>query len=252
MLQQPKVNIVDELHWLGRRLAVLKRLYESYQLVMARVLERQRLLRDDARARRDKMRSLNVFSESDHPDDIPWMGVNEKYDNIAGVRLSSAAVGRFERLADRIQLYCLSEIDTCLTEKESLTFMVGTISRMQRRCANRVRQNFNLIALKDSQAVEKLTRITILLAKATLVFLPVSLLTAYFSTQIQDLQPTFTARAYWISFAVLSSISVCLLALFGYASDTVEGKTIYRSLFRTFFHSSREISKRLFTQQRDR
>jgi hypothetical protein len=109
-----------------------------------------------------------------------------------------------------------------------------------------------LIALKDSQAVEKLTRITILLAKATLVFLPVSLMTAYFSTQIQDLQPTFTARAYWISFTVLLVLSVSLLALFGYASDTVEGRTIYQSLFRTFFHSSRRISQQLLTSKRDR
>jgi hypothetical protein len=113
-------------------------------------------------------------------------------------------------------------------------------------------QNFNLIALKDSQAVEKLTRITILLAKVTIVFLPVSLLTGYFSTQIQDLQPTFTARAYWISFAVLLVLSVSMLVLFGYASDTVEGKTIYQSLFRVFFQSSRRVSKQVLTQKRAR
>lgn len=94
-----------------------------------------------------------------------------------------------------------------------------------------------------------MTRITILLAKVTIVFLPVSLMTGYFSTQIQDLQHTFTARAYWISFAVLMFLSIVLLALFGYASDTIEGKTIYQSLFRTLFRSSKaKISKELASQ----
>lgn len=45
-------------------------------------------------------------------------------DKPVGVMLASAAVARFERLVDRINLYCLSEIEACLTEKESLTFMV--------------------------------------------------------------------------------------------------------------------------------
>lgn len=87
--------------------------------------------------------------------------------------------------------------------------------------------------------MEKLTRITILLAKVTILFLPVSLLTAYFSTQVPDLQPTFTARSYWISFAVITGLSITLLTIFGYASDTIEGRTIYRSLSRTFFISSK-------------
>jgi hypothetical protein len=46
-------------------------------------------------------------------------------DKPVGVILSSAAAARFERLADRIVLYCLSEIEACLTEKESLTFLVS-------------------------------------------------------------------------------------------------------------------------------
>ena len=50
------------------------------------------------------------------------------YDIPNGVSLSPAAVGRFERLADRIRLYCLSEIETCLAEKESLAFLVSSSS----------------------------------------------------------------------------------------------------------------------------
>ncbi|KAL1983870.1 hypothetical protein VTN96DRAFT_9794 [Rasamsonia emersonii] len=238
MLERPQVDLVDDLHWLGRRLAVLRRVYKSYEQIVVRLLQRQRLLRDEARSQRENPFLVNGSNETDVHDSIYSMsrsailGTAEQYDMPVGVRLSSAAVGRFERLADRIQLYCLSEIESCLIEKDSLTFM-----------------NFNLIALKDSQAVEKLTRITILLAKVTIVFLPVSLMTGYFSTQIQDLQHTFTARAYWISFAVLMFLSIVLLALFGYASDTIEGKTIYQSLFRTLFRSSKaKISKELASQ----
>ncbi|KAJ5147270.1 uncharacterized protein N7443_001137 [Penicillium atrosanguineum] len=234
MLNRPVVELINELHWLGRRLAVLKRLYQSYELIMQRLLQRHRMLRDEARShqpaplpfgatfgdkefadlRKDSLMSSGSFpSTSDKP---------------VGVILSSAAAARFERLADRIVLYCLSEIESCLTEKESLTFL-----------------NFNLIALKDSQAVEKLTRITILLAKATILFLPVSLMTAYFSTELQGVKGGYTKVDYWTSFAVIFVVSIVLLMLFGKASDTVEGKTIYRSLVKTFFRSGRERAARI-------
>ncbi|GIC91938.1 uncharacterized protein Aud_008393 [Aspergillus udagawae] len=215
MLNKPVVDLVNELHWLGRRLAVLRRLYQSYELILTRVLQRQRLLRDEARSRHKKMPpGLIVQSESE---------LLSNCESSVGVRLNSAAVARFERLLDRIKLYCLSEIDACLTEKESLTFL-----------------NFNLIALKDSQAVEKLTRITILLAKITILFLPVSLMTAYFSTELRGVKGVYTQAEYWISFAVIMVLSLLVLVLFGYASGTIEGRTIYQSLSRTFISSSKD------------
>jgi len=194
---------------------------------MTRILDRQRLLRDEARQGGNGA-STSILLDPDSYDPLRSMSQSalstlDKHHTLGGVLLSSAAVGRFERLQDRIKLFCLSELDACLGEKESLTFL-----------------NFNLIALKDSQAVEKLTRITILLAKVTIVFLPVSLMTAYFSTQIQDLQSTFTTRSYWISFAVVMLLSLGLLTLFGYASGTVEGRVIYRSVLKTFFRTSKE------------
>lgn len=247
MLDRPKVDLVDDLHWIGRRLAVLKRLYQSYELVMTRILQRQRLLRDEARERRDNHPSLtNALHEMDSRDTIHSRSTNtfvaSEYDTVAGVLLSSAAVGRFERLTDRIKLYCLDEIEACLTEKESLTFMVGDPAshRLGKRTDDYWLQNFNLIALKDSQAMEKLTRITVLLAKVTILFLPVSLMTGYFGVEIADLQETFSGTAYWISFAVIMFLSAVALIIFGYASDTVEGKTIYQSLFRAFFQSSKD------------
>jgi hypothetical protein len=133
MLERPQVSLVDDLHWLGRQLAVLKRVYQSYELIITRILQRQRLLRDEARLAMDRP----FVPEPDHIDEpsrhqsvrhsmMTTVNTNipDRLDYSRGVALSSAAAGRFERLVDRIRLYCISEIETCLTEKESLTFMV--------------------------------------------------------------------------------------------------------------------------------
>ena len=96
-------------------------------------------------------------------------------------------------------------------------------------------QSFNLIAMKESQAVERLTRITILLAKVTAWFLPISLMTAYFSTQLRDLPNAYSQRDYWIIFAVLSAITLGFLTLFSYLSGTMEGPVIYQSLTDSVF-----------------
>lgn len=129
MLTKPNVDLVDDLHWLGRRLAILKHLYQSYELVITRILQRQRLLRDEAaQIRREILHNTNTSSDPENSESaqmsFSMSDVSRPYDLTAGVQLTSAAVGRFERLADRIRLYCLSEIETCLTEKETLTFMV--------------------------------------------------------------------------------------------------------------------------------
>lgn len=131
MLSKPVVELVDELHWLGRRLGVLKRVYQSYELIMMRILQRQRVLRDEARSNRPPFSMGNTFNESDFAD-LRQMNLQSSLslgsnpDTPVGVPLSSTAVARFERLLDRIKLYCLSEIDTCMTEKESLTFLVSS------------------------------------------------------------------------------------------------------------------------------
>ena len=103
------------------------------------------------------------------------------------------------------------------------------------------RQNFNLIALKDTQAVEKLTRITILLAKVTILFLPVSLMTEYFGTELKGVKGSYSTVQYWAAFGVIMFLSMLLLTVFGFASDTVEGKPIYRSLVRSFYRTSRHM-----------
>lgn len=130
MLEAPEVKWVNELHWLGLRLAVLKRLYQSYELIMQRLLQRQRLLRDETRSAHPPPLSFGTtFGEIEFADMRQGSvgSIDSSFgttDKPVGVMLSSAAVARFERLVDRIKLYCLSEIESCLVEKESLTFMV--------------------------------------------------------------------------------------------------------------------------------
>lgn len=131
MLTRPAVELVGELHWLGRQLAVLKRVYQSYELIMWRLLQRQRLLREEAK-NRPAFTNGNAFMENEfgdprQPTQQTNLSLISNYDTQVGVQLSSAAVARFERLLDRIKLYCLSEIEACLVEKESLTFLVSSI-----------------------------------------------------------------------------------------------------------------------------
>lgn len=76
--------------------------------------------------------------------------------------------------------------------------------------------------------MERLTRITILLAKVTILFLPVSLMSAYFAIPLANIQ--YTASAYWIAFAVIFSLSFLGLVIFGQLSGTQESKPIYTSL----------------------
>ena len=87
--------------------------------------------------------------------------------------------------------------------------------------------------------MEKLTRITILLAKATIMFLPVSLMTGYFSVSIVDLAGVYTVKTYWLCFLVIIVLTFGFLVIFGVASDRVEGRTVYKSLARTFLDFSK-------------
>lgn len=117
-------------------------------------------------------------------------------------------------------LYALSEIQECIDQKDSLVMM-----------------NFNLIAIKESFSVERLTRVTLLLAKVTMVFMPVTLLTGYFSIQFQN--TVFTVKSYWWAFAVVLAISFVLLFLFSVFTGTFEGKLVRRPWSRMMFHASK-------------
>ncbi|MCJ1308049.1 hypothetical protein MMC25_001699 [Agyrium rufum] len=201
MFDSARLEHVNTLHHYGRQLAVLKKIYQSYNRIIDRVLERQKVLKSE-------------------PDSNPSDDTNL---NSYGVRLPTAATVRFQALQDRINLFPMSEIQECLDEKEAL-----------------VAVNFNLIGIKEANFVDKLTRITILLAKATILFLPVSLMTGYFSAPLTGDDKRYTVAQFWIAFAVILVVTYVLLFFFGQLSGTQETKTIYRSLTRAFFEESRD------------
>ncbi|KAI1627359.1 hypothetical protein EDD37DRAFT_259469 [Exophiala viscosa] len=226
MFEAANLELIKQVHNVGRQLTVLKLMYQSYELIVSRLLYRQRSPRQSdfgTLATVDQGRYHSVAG-GDHASSTPathlQMPQSEPMYSDEGsgssVKLSLSAVVRFERLLDRIKLYALTEIEECLKEKESLVFM-----------------NFNLVTLKESQAVERLTRTTILLAKATILFLPVSLMTAYFSIQLPNSHYSLNSlKTYWLCFMVVAILSIGFLFMFGITTHTVEGKTIYRSFTR--------------------
>ena len=167
MLVTANLNHVDQLHHIGRQLALLKRVYKSYEFIIERVLKKQEVTL--ASLKNSRVLSGAASLESSHPGIHSSTPLIPESDSLLGVSLSSAARVRFERLKDRIILYALSEIQECLDQKDSLVMM-----------------NFNLIAIKESYSVERLTWVTLLLAKITILFTPVTLMTGYFSIQFTD------------------------------------------------------------------
>lgn len=204
MLEKANLTHVDQLHHIGCQLSILKRVYQSYELIIERVLKKQE-------ATLASLKNSHILSAVDSLASSMPVGSPQipEADSLLGVSLSSAARVRFERLKDRIILYALSEIQECIDQKDSLVMM-----------------NFNLIAIKESFSVERLTRVTLLLAKVTIVFMPVTLMTGYFSIQFSGVE--FQVKSYWWAFAVILGVSFFLLFLFSLFSGTLEGKIISR------------------------
>lgn len=117
MFTKPQVPLIQRLHQYGRELAVLKRMYQSYALIIERILNRQKPLHS----------SIGQPSSMNGSDSQTRTSEGQVTSEIQtfGAPLSSAATVRFERLGDRIKLYALSEIQECLDEKESLVFLVN-------------------------------------------------------------------------------------------------------------------------------
>ncbi|KIX01597.1 uncharacterized protein Z518_09323 [Rhinocladiella mackenziei CBS 650.93] len=218
MFEAADVSLIKQVHDVGRQLTVLKLMYQSYELIVSRLLHRQRSTKDAnigplSAGNGSHFHDIRIYHDTAASQLAQDEHIFLDEDSMHSVKLSFSAVVRFERLLDRIRLYALTEIEECLKEKESLVLM-----------------NFNLVALKESQAVERLTRTTVLLAKATILFLPVSLMTGYFSIQLPEVAEKYTLKTYWLSFLVVSLLSMVFLLVFGVTTHTVEGKTIYRSI----------------------
>ncbi|THW92398.1 hypothetical protein D6D15_03169 [Aureobasidium pullulans] len=227
MFKAADVSLIESLHQLGRQLTVLKLMYKSYESIIRRILQRRRSYQLPIQEPVNGFHNSNAWYNTAVPGAFDSPSVDplayEQSPISPGgiskarrVTLASPAVFRFERLLDRIQLLAQTEIDECIREKESLTFM-----------------NFNLVALKESQAVEKLTRTTIFLAKATVLFLPVSLLTSYFSIQVIN-NTGSNLKTYWLSFLVVGLLTILLLSVTGFVNSKALGGTVYRSLTKIF------------------
>jgi Mg2+ and Co2+ transporter CorA len=227
MLVKADLTHVDQLHHIGCQLAVLKRVYHSYSLLIERILERREVTIAS-------LKNSHVISAAEsmiasaHGTDSPNPLLPELASSL-GVSLSSAARVRFERLKDRIALYALSEIQECIDQKDSLVMM-----------------NFNLIAIKESFSVERLTWVTLVLAQITILFTPVTLMTGYFSIQFKNTE--FEVRSYWWAFGIILGASLLVLFLFSYFSGTLNGHIIKTSWSRMVV----DISKRWWSHRKKR
>ncbi|ORY13687.1 hypothetical protein BCR34DRAFT_480677 [Clohesyomyces aquaticus] len=226
MLVQANLTHVDQLHHIGCQLKVLQRVYRSYELIIDRVLKKQE-------ATLASLKNSHIVSGGDSlassMAQVSSMPQIPEAESLLGVSLSSAARVRFERLKDRILLYALSEIQECIDQKDSLVMM-----------------NFNLIAIKESFSVERLTRVTLLLAKITIVFMPVTLMTGYFSIQFSGVE--FTVKSYWWAFIGILVLSLVSVFVFSFFSGTMEGKIVYRPWSRMAY----DISKRWLLHRKRR
>jgi hypothetical protein len=122
MFVSPNLESARHLHHFGRQLAVLKRIYESYTMIIDRLLKGPQASFRGAPVIDDLRRFGHVATGAPTSSTNAVRGTGFAY----GVPVSTAAAVRFERLRDRISLYALSEIDDCLAEKEALVMLVST------------------------------------------------------------------------------------------------------------------------------
>ncbi|PNS19965.1 hypothetical protein CAC42_7932 [Sphaceloma murrayae] len=202
MFNCPKLTQIDRLDQVGNELGVLKRHYKSYIRIIDRIIESTVI--SDANTLGSSQLTTRMVEES-------WDGDHRgahhashfKPTSLLGVDPGAAAKVRFERLKDQIALYALSEVKDYLAKKDNL-----------------VQMNFQLIAIKESRDVERLTRVSLFIAKATMLFLPISLMTGYFDVDLQG--QSYTITTYWATFAGILVVSYVALVAFGIVSGTME------------------------------
>lgn len=129
------------------------------------------------------------------------------------VHVTHSACNRFERLQDHINYLVLNYLEEAIGESESLSTTY-----------------FNIYAQKDSKATGKLSASAATLSKLGVLFLPVGLMTGYFSVQIKELEGVYTTKTYWISFAVIMVLSMLSLLLFSTVLNNVGNATIFGGL----------------------
>ncbi|KAF7951497.1 hypothetical protein EAE96_006806 [Botrytis aclada] len=206
----PDIRIIPHLHFLSKRIRRMQHLYNGYHNLITRILEPKK--------------SSSTW-EAGTPD-----GSFMAQSGRSGVKLAASASQRFERLGDRLKLLILNETGEFLAEKDALSTTY-----------------FSINSQKDSQATARLNRSATLLAKLSVLFLPVSLMTSYFSTELTDIEGKYSLYDYWVGFAVVVSASfVCLFffsKLLMWVTETLDmwakalgkkSRHIFVSLIRSF------------------
>lgn len=115
MFERARLSKIKQLHQTGRHLAVLKRIYQSYNLIIDRILSRQQS-------------PTAALAEETNGASLGTTQVSEQGGQAYSTPLTPKASVKFERLRDRIKLYALSEVEECLEEKESLVLLVRTLT----------------------------------------------------------------------------------------------------------------------------
>lgn len=184
MVEQPTLKHVDRLDRIGNELGVLRRHYDAYLRIIDRLLEPQEhtlaSLQNSQVAGFDDSGSTVTVRPPMNDESLL-----REDESTSGVSLSWAALVRFRRLRDLIDLYALKEVEEYMKQKESLLAMASSffiptsldyihVDDMTHE-ADAGWQNLSLVAYQQSLHVERLTRAALLLTKATILFLPVSL-----------------------------------------------------------------------------
>lgn len=173
---QDSLTIIQQLYIITRSLRREEHLHRGYKNLIKRILEH------------GSTSNLQIKAFMVHPQDSKPF--TKKSMNVV---LSLAASMRFQRLSDRINLLILATLEQLTLEKESL-----------------LTTHFNLTAQRDSHNNTKLSQNATLLSTLGVLFLPVSLMTAYFSIQVQGVD-VYTIRDYWASFGIVCVLSFMAL-----------------------------------------
>ncbi|KAK6340515.1 hypothetical protein TWF696_008841 [Orbilia brochopaga] len=169
--EDPRLAHIDKLHDIVRRLASLKRIYQSYELVIGRLLEEGK-----------------VFFDEKSP-----------------LAFQPAAVSRIARLKYRVKYLAITEIEDCELETQGLISLT-----------------YNRLNFRETQAVEKLTLLSVALAKVTIVFLPLSLIMAYYSMDVEGITGHSTKRDFWVSVGVALFLTLFFLLMINRLSKAMQ------------------------------
>ncbi|KAK6358925.1 hypothetical protein TWF696_000099 [Orbilia brochopaga] len=192
--EDPELDHIDKLHDIARRLASLKRVYNSYELILDRLLENKAYFKDPA----NKCFSLLSMS-------------------------------RFERLKHRISQLAISEIEDCEKEANGLISLT-----------------YNRLNFRETKAVEKLSLLSVALAKVTIVFLPISIVMAYFGMEdVAGISGIYDYKNFWTAVSVALALTFIFLWLIGGLGSTFERIRGLKAVRKVWKGKRRHIRRRI-------